>query len=103
MKGLFIPVMPPPFAKVHEPPLGPYWKFPLPKTGVSKLEFATFNGTEPALLASNLKLSYFAAPGLPLPVPQAPAKRSKRKDVNEKPGVTVLRTIHTLSLALVSK
>jgi hypothetical protein len=64
-----MPLMPPPFAKVQDPPVGEYWKFPLPKTGASKPLFGTVNETEPALLASNLKLSYLAAPGLLFPVP----------------------------------
>ena len=85
-----MPVMPPPFTKLQEPPPGEYCQFPLPRTGDSKPEFGTVKELEPAVLASNLKLSYLAVPGLLLPVPYAPANRSKRKAVIENPGVTVL-------------
>src|SRR5215216_2525899 len=103
VNGLFIPLIPPPFANVHEPPLGEYWKFPLPITGASKPALGTVSELEAALLGSSLKLSYLAVPGLLFPVPYAPAISRNRKAVSENPGVTVLRVNQTESLALVSK
>src|SRR6185369_11696079 len=75
VKALLMPLMPPPFAKLQEPPAGAYCQFPLPRTGDSKPLFGTVNELEPELVESNWKLSYLAVPGLLFPVPYAPAKR----------------------------
>jgi hypothetical protein len=38
-KPTIMPLMPPPFAKLHDPPVGLYCQLPFPTTGISKPAF----------------------------------------------------------------
>jgi len=68
VKALFIPLTPPPFAKVHDPPVGLYCQLPFPTTGASKPALGMLIEVEPAVLERSLTLSYLTVPGLLFPL-----------------------------------